>query len=205
MHRNEFSQDQHAFLRKIVPGRLATEITVLFNQKFGLDVTPEVIRSWKQNHHVTSGIDTTFKKGYIPPNKGKHVQVDNRSKETQFKNGNIPSNTLPVGTIVKRTDGYLWQKIRDDVPSRQCWKQYAHIVWQTAYGPLPAKHKLIFLDGNRSNCSLDNLALISNAAHARMAHNHYFSTDPELTKLGIANAELITKSSKAKRKLKGKT
>ncbi|MET0752591.1 MAG: HNH endonuclease signature motif containing protein [Pyrinomonadaceae bacterium] len=39
------------------------------------------------------------------------------------------------------------------------WKLKHRIVWEAAHGTLPEKAKLYFIDGNKLNCSLENLTL----------------------------------------------
>ncbi len=42
-----------------------------------------------------------------------------------------------------------------------------HQVWREHKGPIPPKHIVIFKDGDRTHCEIDNLQLISMADNAR--------------------------------------
>lgn len=66
-------------------------------------------------------------------------------------------------------------------------------VWEQAHGPIPAGHVLVFLDGDKTNCSLDNLTVLPRGIHARMCQRHLYSDDPEKTKSGILVAKLLSK------------
>jgi hypothetical protein len=62
-------------------------------------------------------------------------------------------------------------------------------AWEAAHGPIPDKHLLIYLDHNPENKKVENLACVSHSVMRSMAENKLFSTDPEVTKAGIAIAE----------------
>ena len=66
-------------------------------------------------------------------------------------------------------------------------------VWEQAHGPIPAGHVLVFLDGDKTNCNLDNLMVLPRGIHARMCQRHLYDDDPEKTKSGILVAKLLSK------------
>jgi len=111
-----------------------------------------------------------------PHNKGKKLSQETKEKlkPTMFKRGNKPHNTQPVGTEKKDKDGYVFVKIAE--PSE--WRLKHHIV----YGePVPAGHKIIFIDGNKYNFERENLKLISDADLMRLNTMHRFP--PELVRV----------------------
>ena len=63
---------------------------------------------------------------------------------------------------------YRYIQVRCDA-----WKKrvlHAHVVWVAWKGPIPADHKLIYKDGDNSNCALKNLKCLSNERfYKRMA------------------------------------
>lgn len=175
----------------------------------GLAKTPELIAA---QHEARRGKSTPemqahqFRKGHVPPNKGKRMPgcAPGRMAETQFKKGDMAgaarSKWKPVGTIMPDTEGYLRIKLRERVPgagehgwNSKVWKLYHHQVWEAANGPIPPKHIVRFRDGNRSNCALENLELISMKENA--ARNHWTKTlPPEL-------AEVVHLTAAIKRKI----
>lgn len=122
------------------------------------------------------GVATRFKKGQAPPNKGLRrpgwSEGRGRMKETQFKKGQAPHTWVPVGTEVVR-DGYLWRKTRDDQkPSRYNWQMVHHVVWTEANGPVPPTHRIVFVNGDKTDIRLDNLACVSKAEHVKNVGLH---------------------------------
>ena len=111
------------------------------------------------------GRATEFKPGQAPHNKGKKFEAGGRSAETRFKAGCRPANTVPIGTVVTDSYGYLRKKIANR--GRLGWRVLHHLVWEAAHGPLPAGHIIAFKDGDRRNVALDNLACISQAGNMR--------------------------------------
>ena len=102
-----------------------------------------------------------FKKGIIPHNKGKKMPKDVYDKvaKTMFIKGNKPHNFKPVGSERITKDGYLERKIANP----KTWRAVHLIVWETANGPIPDKHKVIFKDNNPLNTELSNLECITYA------------------------------------------
>ena len=49
---------------------------------------------------------------------------------------------------------------------------------------------IIFLDGNKTNCSIENLEAITKREHQMFLKRGYRTGDPELTKAGIAAIRL---------------
>ena len=156
------------------------------NERFGTAFSAADIKSVYSRHHLNSGLTGRFEKGHVPPNKGKKgMEVHPNAKATQFKAGHKPVNTKPVGSIVTRSDGYLQRKIAE--PNE--WK-FEHVrVYEEAHGPIPEGYKLLFLDGDTTNCALDNLILVDRKTHIELNRRHLRFSDPEMTQSGVAIAK----------------
>lgn len=50
-----YPKEVHDFIRANVEGRTAAELAVMVNAAFGLDFTPDSMKSYKNNHHLKSG------------------------------------------------------------------------------------------------------------------------------------------------------
>jgi len=74
------------------------------------------------------------------------------------------------------------------------WPLYGRWVWEQLKGPIPPKHLVMFKDGNRSNCAIENLELLSMANNAR--RNSMWATLPREV------AEVIQLNGALKRKLR---
>lgn len=109
-----------------------------------------------------------IKKGSVPHNKGKR-QVDfmsaeaiERTKATRFQPGQMPHNSRPVGYERIDDDGYVLVK----APGRRKMMLKHRWVWEQHNGPVPEGMCVAFIDGNRLNCDIDNLVLITEAEKA---------------------------------------
>lgn len=121
--------------------------------------------------------------------------------ETQFKKGQKPDNTFPLGTIKTTTDGYKFIKIKKRGSKNECWKQYTHYLWEQKHGPVPKGYCLIHLNQNRSDCSEENIALVSRKELVRINKLNLTSTDRNLTKAGINFVKLLNKQKEVKDKI----
>lgn len=136
------------------------------NERFGTSYTRDQLKSFYANHGLDSGTTGHFKKGHVPFSKGKHMadyltpeQIE-KVRSNQFKADDIPRNWRPVGTETLRPDtGIIWVKVAE--PS--VWEMKHRVVWEQHNGPIPKGMNIIFLDGDRSNCDISNLMMVSDA------------------------------------------
>ena len=161
-----YTAEEKAFLRSFIPGHFSHEIQRTFEEKFGRSITCSQIKNFKGNNKVRSGMDTRFKKGTVPPNKGKKMSAEQyaKSSSTMFKKGGIPQNYRPVGSERVNVDGYIEIKIAD--PSK--WELKHRFIWEESNGKIPAGMNLIFKDNNPLNVKLDNLMLVTRAENMEM-------------------------------------
>ena len=129
-------------------------------------------------------------------------EAQERSRQNQFKKGNVPLNRKEIGAIYPRADGYLWIKIKDHSKNEN-WTQYHRYIWEQANGPIPEGYKIIFLDGDRTNCKLENLMLVSDEALGTANKWFGLTSDPEINKTIIRTAELKMATTKAMNRRKG--
>lgn len=182
------TKEQHDYLVSIQKNKTSRDVANEMNQKFGLSLTEKQIKSYRRNNNLNSGLTGRFEKGRVPYNKGK--KLPNMSRNSgQFKKGNKPPNYVPVGTINYTTDGYPKEKIGE--PNK--WVLKHRKVWEEYHEPIPKGYSVCFLDRDKTNYDISNLILLSNEELARMNQNNYFSSDPELTKLGAGITKLSRK------------
>jgi len=102
-----------------------------------------------------AGKELRFKKGQESWNKGTTGYM--KSNVTSFKKGNIPKNYKPIGSeTIDNKDGYT--KVKIDDPN--VWELKHRLIWEERFGEIPKNHAVIFVDGNKSNFDLTNLALV---------------------------------------------
>ena len=115
----------------------------------------------------------------------------NQVKNFASKNGlakNLPVIPHPKGSL-RLHNGYTLIKV-DEIAE---WRELHKVVWEEKNGPIPEGHVLIFADGNKQNCSIDNLLLVTKAENVTMNKYSLRSSDAELTKLGVLTARLFFK------------
>ncbi len=130
-----------------------------------------------------NGIRHRFPKGHVPANKGLR-RPGWFAGRTQFQKGQRPRNTLPVGTVMPNSAGYMRIKISDaPEPSHakgansRNWEFVHRRVWEAAHGPIPKGHRIWWKDRNHGNCALENLELLSDAEHMRRTTIHNLPPD----------------------------
>ena len=199
------TKEQDQWIFEHFSGTGNVELTHMFNETFGTSLTVQQIKSYKNRHHISSGLTGRFTKGHVPVNKGTKGLFNAGGNKTSFKKGQLPPTTDPIGTEKMLADGYVWVKVNNLPKVRKVvnWKQKHVLIWEQANGPVPKDHIVIFLDGDRENFNLDNLKCISRATNARLNQNHLRYENKELTEAGVAVAELITTVNKAKRRIGG--
>jgi len=174
---HKYTAEQLDFLKNNRPVMDLTELTSLFNKWFSTELTKQKINAACKNHGYKSGQPGRFRKGNIPWNKG--LNGSTKINTGCFKPGHSPFNQSEVGTELLRDDGYLWVKIAN--PNK--WIQKHRLLWINAHGEIPAGQKLMFIDGNPNNITLDNLELITSHEGLRLNQNNYRNTPEELKPL----------------------
>lgn len=159
--------------------------------RFGVDYTPTQIMAYYKNHKLNSGLTGHFKKGNVPFTKGKKGYYAPGMEKGWFDKGHQPWNDVPVGTVLEKGGGYLWKKVSDKPGSwLQNWRQLHLLIWEEANGPVPDGYRVIFKDGNRQNCALENLMLVSLAENAVMNRCNLRFDLPEHTETGLLIAKV---------------
>lgn len=183
----KYTEAERQWLINFIPGHSTEETAAAFDQEFHKKITYNQVRSFRKNNKLKCGVNTRFVKGHSSWNKGRKMTEEEKAKikETMFKKGFKPHNTLPVGSIIY-TKGY-W-KIKIAEPKK--WIPYPRYVYEKAYGPLSADMLIIHLDSNEDNNKLENLAAVTKAELCRLNYEHLISSDPEITKAGILKVRL---------------
>lgn len=142
------------------------------------------LRRGGENH---PGRSTQFPKGHVPANKGlrRPGWAPGRMAETQFRKGErrgvAAENYCPLGTIRTDPEGYQRIKVRDALAGEptgfgntKVWPLLQRHIWEQNHGPIPPGHTVVFRDGNRANCDIANLELISRAELMRRNTIHRY-------------------------------
>jgi hypothetical protein len=148
-----------------------------------------------------------FSKGSVPANKGKKMPFNANSAKTQFKKGHLSGfakeNKKPIGAKVIREDGYVYQKMNNDLPYYKRWSVVHVMLWEKINGPKPDGHCLKCIDGDRTNTDPDNWELINLSMLPRLAGRWatpYDSAPDELKPAILATAKLVQANREIKKK-----
>lgn len=199
---HKYTEEEKAFLREFVPGHSHKEIAEEFNRRFSADITIGQIKGSIKRYGLNTGRTGCFEKGNIPYNKGIHTKTVGRMAETQYKKGNLPHNTKPIGYERVSKDGYIEVKIamrRSDTGDKNNFVPKHRLIWEEANGPIPKGSNVIFLDGNKRNFELENLALVTNAENLILNQDGLRKENTLLTKTGVLIAKSIVTTQKLKR------
>ena len=201
MHGMKYTDEMKQFILDNYKGRYNQELADLFNQKFNTNITSRMIKSYKANNKLNSGLTGKFRKGQTPHNKGKKMpkEVYEKVKHTMFAKGNVPPNHRPVGSERISKDGYIEVKVAE--PNK--WRLKQRVVYEEAKGKIPEGCPIIFLDGNKRNFDIDNLRCITRSELLYLNCNGLNNSN-EITETGILMARLDSAKNKKKQELKDK-
>lgn len=129
----------------------------------------------------------------------KSIVIMTDAKYAVYSSAFIKRKVRPLG--YERFDGnYVLIKIAEP----NIWMPKHRYVWIETHGPIPKNCNIIFLDGNRKNCGISNLCMVTNANLGYMNTNKlYVKGSPELTKIGVDLArmnDMVNKKNNRKRK-----
>jgi hypothetical protein len=189
------------FLKGIVKGRSYAEITGMFNREFGFSISVKAMGALLTKHNLKNGRDCSFRPGNVPFNKGRKGCYPPGIEKGWFKPGNMPFNTMPLGSERVNADGYVEVKYAEKSgPPKNRWKGKHILIWEKANGPAPKGHAVIFADGNRRNCKLRNLVLVSRRELAVLNSMHMLaSKNADIAKTSVLIARLQVLISDRKR------
>ena len=163
--------------------RKANELNLKKTAEF---VAQEAARSISRPDHPARA--HRFQKGQTVWNKGTKgvAGVQEACRATQFKSGQSPANTLPIGSTKFDKSGVLLQKVTNDPGNNsKRWRAVHELVWIREHGPLPAKHIVVFKPGMKTNVleeiTIDKVECISLAEN--MKRNTRHNLPPELNEV----------------------
>lgn len=165
-----WTPEEEALLRELYAETDTRDICRLLGIGYGSVSQHAVLIGLRKSHEYKSrvcnpggrnGASTRFRKGHIPANKGmkewqfRSSESIEKVRQTQFRKGNVPHNARPVGSEVVHADGYVYVKVPGGTVPK-------HIhVWRQHNGEIPNGMIVTFIDGDRSNCDVANLRLMS--------------------------------------------
>ena len=119
--------------------------------------------------------------------------------EYKYKNKNNSHNISKLELLTEYTkpDGMTLVKI-----GRNRWEYKQRLIYELYYGvELTSDDYIIFLDQDRTNFDINNLARINRRESSILSNQKIFSKDKETTKTAIQVAKLMIKTNEVERKL----
>lgn len=200
MERKIFTDEIRNFVVEHYKGCSYYDLADKINKEFSTNFSTRQITNFCYRNKYNNGYKnkkTQFSKGHIPWNKGKNVVVPEKCRQSWFKKGNKPLQTKPIGYERIDHDGYILVKVSDNnfVPKQR-------LIYEKHHGVIPDDRYVIFLDGDKRNFDINNLALVSRAENLELIRKNLRTNDTELTKAGVIIAKINCKS-RTLRKQKG--
>lgn len=103
-------------------------------------------------------------------------------------NSQLVKRNEPLGSE-KIKNGYIFVKTGQP----QQWVEKQRYIYELAYGKIPKDCKIMFLDDDITNFSLDNLVLVKNSEALFVNKNQYSNHGREIKETAINIAKLNTK------------
>lgn len=191
-----YTPEEKEFLRNYIPGHHHAETAAAFTERFR-KITRRQVKSFSANNKVFTGFRGA--EGLSAWNKGMKYQPGGRARETQFKPGHMPKQWRPVGSERIDRDGYTSVKTAEP----RTWTLKHRLIYEREHGPIGKNEIVIFLDGDRQNFDLDNLAKVSRRLHSRINQLRLQYYDRESFEAAKTLAELSLQMGKVKRRRKG--
>lgn len=170
-----WTKEEVDFLYEFVQGHGYNEIIQEYKRRFGKDITRQRIKNKLRYLNINTGLDGRFKKGNISP------------------------NTAQVGAE-RIIDGFIEIKIANNN-----WIKKHRLIYEEYYGvKLDKNDNIVFLDKDKRNFKINNLALVTTREMFYINKNFDFANaDVELRLAMIALARANVKLMEAKRSRKG--
>ena len=156
---HKYTKEQNEWLIANRQNYTYEELTEMFNTKFNCNINWNAL-----SHHLVD---------YLKIHK----------EEIGFKH-------LPINTKTTSVDNRVRVKINN---AKYCknsnWKLLHHLVWEQHYGPIPKGYRIVFLDGDSTNCDINNLRCVSHSTQTKLTCRKWYGKN-KLTDVGIKCCEL---------------
>lgn len=158
-----WTEEQKMILKKLYPDSTMQEIIAALDNEFNAHQIMHKAQKMgikkSAEFRQRFGIDENGRlTGVVQHNTGKKYIAGGRSAEFHFKKNNIPHHMRPTGSIRKTQEGHLEIKVDD----RKKWVLLHREVWKREHGSYPPDNcVLVFKDGNKENCDISNLEILT--------------------------------------------
>lgn len=165
---HKYNDEQMRWLSDNTPNMSERELAAAFNAKYGGNVSADSL--------------ATYVRRFVGAVKTKETVRASHSKALRrFEIGDVS---------VQRRGGRTTKVIMTERNGKRSWKPYGKYIWEQANGAIPNGWSVIFLNGDNTDCRLENLYAIGPDVMVLMARNQWFSLNPDVTMTAIKLCEL---------------
>ena len=118
----------------------------------------------------------------------------------KFQKGQKSPTEKPLGSEYT-SDEYVMVKVKMDGPRDKRWKLKHVLIWEKYNGPVPKDSVVTFLDGNKRNFDINNLACVRKGVNSVLNKKKLRSQNKEIFKTRVAQIELDQKIKKITKNL----
>lgn len=192
---NAYTKEQEQFIVENFYGISRKELTERFNKKFNTNKSVLAIKSWCNNRGLNCGNDGRFKDGNVSWQTGlsKEEYKSHFTKESYKRSIKpiIDKRVYEIGdTILRHGEPYVIISTDENVVLDKRIQTKRRYIYEKAYGKIPPKHRIIHLDGDKSNLELDNLYCIPSKYIPTINKNHWLTDSRDHTLTAIKWCEL---------------
>lgn len=177
-----FTKEQKEYIFANYKGKTENDLLNELNAKFNETFTLHKLQDFKKRNKLHSGLSGKWKKGNVPWTKtiSKEEWFSHYDLEEWREIHRVKSEKLRkyknVGDIFKSADGFLFiiTSIEYGIPWHKRIRPYAQYIWEQHNGKIPNGYKVTYKDGNKLNCDISNLILVSKKEILYLAKNNGF-------------------------------
>lgn len=168
MANKKYTEEMLSYIREYSPSIPRKELLIMFNEKFNMNISHDAL-NWVCKSNGIKGIKNFYKGCECP------------HKNTKYKVGDEFFIAGEWRVLTSTEEG---------VPILQRSEYKKRILWEKAYGEVPENHCFIYLDGDKRNCELENLACVPLIWMRIMTKNGWIKGEKEITLSAIKWCEL---------------
>lgn len=156
----KYSEAELSFIEgnKLLP---IAEQFALYQAKFNRpDVNQANFNALRKRKRWLTGRTGCFEKGHTPS----PLARPPGPSSTSFRKGHVPANKKPMYSERITKDGYIQIKVPERNPHTGAKTRYRlkhRWVWEQANGKVPDGLAIKFIDGDKTNCDLSNMKLVT--------------------------------------------
>lgn len=189
------------------------EMSRRVNKVFGFDFSADQLRTFYRKHGLKSGCNASFFEGEVKkyilekyettgPKRmtemvntkfGLSISVE-QMRSLYYNHGLVSDDphrfaTLPPGSEHRSGSGGIVVKV-SGVGDTAVYVPKHKMIWEQANGPIPENCVLVFLDGDKTNCSLKNLRLVTKQEFYTLVHQNLLTGSPDANESAILIARI---------------